>query len=81
MLCSTGRALSGRRRSAASGGTSALVLVVVVALEHQPQQRTMGVLLSIPLAGGLTTIGTSCLAGLAFCFTSTAGAIHTIPLH
>ncbi|KLO17246.1 TMS membrane protein tumor differentially expressed protein [Schizopora paradoxa] len=35
----------------------------------------MGALLSIPLAGGLTTIGTSCLAGLAFCFTSTAASM------
>ena len=35
----------------------------------------MGALLSIPLAGGLTTIGSSCLAGLAFCFTSTAGSL------
>ena len=33
----------------------------------------MGLLLSLPLAGGLSTIATSCLAGLAFCFTSTAG--------
>ena len=38
----------------------------------------MGALLSIPLAGGLATIGSSCLAGLAFCFTSTAGAFTTI---
>ena len=29
----------------------------------------MGLLLSLPLAG----IGTSCLTGIAFCFTSTAG--------
>lgn len=33
----------------------------------------MGILLSIPLAGSLGTIATSCLGGLAFCFTSTAG--------
>ncbi|EJD06716.1 TMS membrane protein/tumor differentially expressed protein [Fomitiporia mediterranea MF3/22] len=35
----------------------------------------MGALLSIPLAGGLMTVGTSCLAGLAFCFTSTAASM------
>ncbi|PAV16116.1 TMS membrane tumor differentially [Pyrrhoderma noxium] len=35
----------------------------------------MGALLSIPLAGGLTTIGSSCLAGLTFCFTSTAASM------
>ena len=39
----------------------------------------MGALLSIPLAGGLTTIGSSCLAGLAFCFTSTAGTLYSAP--
>ncbi|KAH7884631.1 serine incorporator/TMS membrane protein [Phlebopus sp. FC_14] len=33
----------------------------------------MGLLFSIPLAGTLGTIGTSCLGGLAFCFTSHAG--------
>jgi len=33
----------------------------------------MGLLLSLPFAGVLGTIGSSCLAGLAFCFTSTAG--------
>lgn len=33
----------------------------------------MGPLVSLPLAGVLGTVGTSCLAGLAFCFTSTAG--------
>lgn len=33
----------------------------------------MGALLSIPLAGVFGTVGSSCLAGLAFCFTSTAG--------
>ena len=33
----------------------------------------MGILLSLPLAGPLGTIATSCLGGLAFCFTSTAG--------
>ncbi|KAJ7931404.1 serine incorporator/TMS membrane protein [Mycena leptocephala] len=32
----------------------------------------MGLLLSLPLAGGLGTVATSCFAGLAFCFTSTA---------
>ncbi|KAJ7650425.1 serine incorporator/TMS membrane protein [Roridomyces roridus] len=35
----------------------------------------MGLLLSLPLAGGLTTIGTSCAAGLAFCCTSTAASM------
>ena len=34
---------------------------------------SMGLLLSLPLAGVLGTVGSSCLAGLAFCFTSTAG--------
>lgn len=34
---------------------------------------TMGLLLSLPIAGGLTTIATSCIGGIAFCFTSTAG--------
>ena len=34
---------------------------------------TMGLLLSFPLAGVFGTVGSSCLAGLAFCFTSTAG--------
>jgi hypothetical protein len=33
----------------------------------------MGLLLSLPLTGVLGTVGSSCLAGLAFCFTSTAG--------
>jgi hypothetical protein len=41
---------------------------------------TMGVLLSLPLAGGLSTIATSCLAGLAFCFTSTAGQSQMVPI-
>ena len=40
----------------------------------------MGVLLSLPLAGGLSTIATSCLAGLAFCFTSTAGQSQIVPI-
>ncbi|KIK10300.1 hypothetical protein K443DRAFT_670924 [Laccaria amethystina LaAM-08-1] len=35
----------------------------------------MGLLMSLPIAGGLTTIGTSCLGGLAFCFTSTAASM------
>ncbi|THU96337.1 TMS membrane protein/tumor differentially expressed protein [Dendrothele bispora CBS 962.96] len=35
----------------------------------------MGLLLSLPLAGGLGTIATSCLGGLAFCFTSTAASM------
>ncbi|KAJ7637652.1 serine incorporator/TMS membrane protein [Mycena polygramma] len=35
----------------------------------------MGLLLSLPLAGGLGTIATSCFAGLAFCFTSTAASM------
>ncbi|TFK40055.1 TMS membrane protein tumor differentially expressed protein [Crucibulum laeve] len=35
----------------------------------------MGLLLSLPLAGGLTTVATSCLAGVAFCFTSTAASM------
>ncbi|KAH7919513.1 TMS membrane protein/tumor differentially expressed protein [Leucogyrophana mollusca] len=35
----------------------------------------MGLLLSIPLAGTLGTIATSCLAGVAFCFTSTAASM------
>ncbi|KAJ8586934.1 TMS membrane protein/tumor differentially expressed protein [Rhizopogon salebrosus TDB-379] len=35
----------------------------------------MGLLLSIPLAGSLGTIATSCLGGLAFCFTSTAASM------
>ncbi len=34
---------------------------------------TMGLLLSFPLAGVFGTVASSCLAGLAFCFTSTAG--------
>lgn len=33
----------------------------------------MGLLLSLPFTGVLGTVGSSCLAGLAFCFTSTAG--------
>ena len=33
----------------------------------------MGILFSIPLAGTLGTIATSCIGGLAFCCTSTAG--------
>ena len=40
----------------------------------------MGVLLSLPFAGGLSTIATSCLAGLAFCFTSTAGQSQIVPI-
>ncbi|KAF7969551.1 hypothetical protein HWV62_26957 [Athelia sp. TMB] len=35
----------------------------------------MGLLLSLPLAGGLGTIATSCFAGIAFCFTSTAASM------
>ncbi|KDR76388.1 hypothetical protein GALMADRAFT_247842 [Galerina marginata CBS 339.88] len=35
----------------------------------------MGLLLSLPLAGGLTTIATSCMAGLAFFCTSTAASM------
>ncbi|KAF5342041.1 hypothetical protein D9611_001784 [Ephemerocybe angulata] len=35
----------------------------------------MGILMSLPIAGGLTTIATSCLAGVAFCFTSTAASM------
>ncbi|KAF8622553.1 hypothetical protein AX15_006906 [Amanita polypyramis BW_CC] len=35
----------------------------------------MGLLLSLPLASGLSSIATSCLAGLAFCFTSTAASM------
>ena len=34
---------------------------------------TMGALLTIPFAGVFGTVASSCLAGLAFCFTSTAG--------
>jgi len=47
---------------------------------HPPQlyNNTMGLLLSLPLAGGLGTVATSCLAGLAFCFTSTAGQSQTV---
>ena len=36
---------------------------------------TMGLLLSLPLAGVFGTIGSSCLAGLAFFCTSTAGKL------
>ncbi|KAJ7582460.1 serine incorporator/TMS membrane protein [Mycena floridula] len=35
----------------------------------------MGLLLSLPLAGGLSSIATSCFAGIAFCFTSTAASM------
>ncbi|KAF8121780.1 serine incorporator/TMS membrane protein [Boletus edulis] len=35
----------------------------------------MGILFSIPLAGPLVTIASSCLGGLAFCFTSTAASM------
>ncbi|KAH9885783.1 serine incorporator/TMS membrane protein [Cubamyces lactineus] len=35
----------------------------------------MGALLSIPLAGVFGTVASSCLAGLAFCFTSTAASM------
>ncbi|KAF7316987.1 hypothetical protein HMN09_00433100 [Mycena chlorophos] len=35
----------------------------------------MGLLLSLPLASGLGTVATSCLAGVAFCFTSTAASM------
>ncbi|GAW08442.1 Membrane protein TMS1 [Lentinula edodes] len=35
----------------------------------------MGLLFSLPLAGVLGSVGTSCLAGLAFCFTSTAASM------
>jgi len=35
----------------------------------------MGVLLSLPLAGVFGTVASSCLAGLAFCFTSTAASM------
>ncbi|OCH86605.1 TMS membrane protein/tumor differentially expressed protein [Obba rivulosa] len=35
----------------------------------------MGILLSFPLAGAFGTVATSCLAGLAFCFTSTAASM------
>lgn len=40
---------------------------------------SMGLLLSLPLAGPLGTIATSCLGGLAFCFTSTAGLFGEVP--
>jgi hypothetical protein len=51
---------------------------------------TMGLLLSLPIAGGLSSIATSCFAGLAFFCTSTAGSrlahisvtlTHPIPQH
>ncbi|TBU41487.1 TMS membrane protein/tumor differentially expressed protein [Dichomitus squalens] len=35
----------------------------------------MGILFSLPLAGVFGTVGSSCLAGLAFCFTSTAASM------
>ena len=35
----------------------------------------MGLLLSLPIAGGLSTIASSCLAGAAFCCTSTAASM------
>ncbi|PPQ69010.1 hypothetical protein CVT24_000085 [Panaeolus cyanescens] len=35
----------------------------------------MGLLMSLPLAGGLSSIATSCLAGVAFCCTSTAASM------
>ncbi|KZT41303.1 TMS membrane protein/tumor differentially expressed protein [Sistotremastrum suecicum HHB10207 ss-3] len=35
----------------------------------------MGLLMSLPLLGGLSTIATSCLSGLAFCFGSTAASM------
>ncbi|KAI0067341.1 TMS membrane protein/tumor differentially expressed protein [Artomyces pyxidatus] len=35
----------------------------------------MGLLLSIPLAGAMGSVATSCLAGFAFCFTSTAASM------
>ncbi|TFK21187.1 TMS membrane protein/tumor differentially expressed protein [Coprinopsis marcescibilis] len=35
----------------------------------------MGLLMSLPIAGGLSTIATSCLAGAAFCCTSTAASM------
>lgn len=37
---------------------------------------TMGILFSIPIAGALGTIASSCLAGLAFFCTSKAGKLH-----
>ncbi|KAI9509836.1 serine incorporator-domain-containing protein [Russula earlei] len=39
----------------------------------------MGLLRSLPLTGVLATIGSSCIAGLAFCFTSAAGVVLTDP--
>ena len=38
----------------------------------------MGLLMSLPLVGGLASVATSCLAGLAFCFTSNAGSFFTL---
>ncbi|KAI6013358.1 serine incorporator/TMS membrane protein [Pisolithus microcarpus] len=35
----------------------------------------MGLLFSLPLAGSLGAVATSCLSGLAFCFTSTAASM------
>ncbi|KAL5526630.1 TMS1 [Sanghuangporus sanghuang] len=35
----------------------------------------MGALISLPFTGGITAIASSCLAGLAFCFTSTAASM------
>ncbi|KAF9485256.1 TMS membrane protein/tumor differentially expressed protein [Pholiota conissans] len=35
----------------------------------------MGLLMSLPIAGGLSSIATSCIAGLAFCCTSTAASM------
>jgi len=40
----------------------------------------MGLLMSLPLAGGLTSIATSCFAGLAFFCTSKAGIALAILL-
>lgn len=43
----------------------------------------MGLLLSLPFAGVLGTVASSAIAGVAFCFTSTAGeildSIHSDP--
>ena len=52
------------------------VLATSHALSTSFPSSTMGLLLSLPLAGGLGTIASSCLAGIAFCFTSTAGEFH-----
>lgn len=58
--------------------TRDVIALVVTAGCTSSTLTTMGLLMSLPLASGLGTIVSSCLAGAAFCCTSTAGKSPTL---